>query len=141
MNTYDELLSKLVAQRAMLEGSKQWRDKLIEDVKGSQDYLHSSEMIATTEFEINQITGLIRDLAMTEWINTKNKHPHEKVEVKVFKTFKILNADTLREWVFKNLPAALSPDLKKVEKYALEIGDVDGTQKGEEARVQIASKL
>jgi len=41
----------------------------------------------------------------------------------------------------KNLPAALSPDMKKVEKYALEIGDVAGTEKGEEARVQIASKL
>ena len=141
MNTYDELLANLSAQRATANLSKQFLANVIEDVKAKPDYLEASSILADANHEIDMITGLIRDLALTEWINTKNKHPHEKIEVKVFKTFKVLNADTLREWVFKNLPAALSPDLRKVEKYALEIGDVDGTQKGEEARVQIASKL
>lgn len=141
MTNYDELLAKLKVAREKEEDDKKYLNGMIETAKLDHEYIRTSEDLTKTIQEITFLNEQIKTLALTEWINTKNKKPHEKIEVKIFKTFKILNADVLREWVFKNLPAALSPDMKKVEKYAMEIGSVDGTEKGEEARVQIASKL
>lgn len=141
MNTYDELLQALKEARETEEKARSNLKMIMDSVKTSDPYTLSQDVLTVATSAVESLETKLREIAYTEWINTKNKHPHEKIEVKIFKTFKVLNADTLREWVLKNLPAALSPDLRKVEKYALEIGDVDGTEKGEEARIQIASKI
>jgi len=91
--------------------------------------------------EISILESRIRGLALDSYEETKNKNPHPKVTIKIFKTFVILDAKKVWDWAFNNLPTALKLDEKKIEKYALEFGDVDGTQKGEEARAQIATEL
>jgi len=138
---YDDRLKAIAVYRTVIEQQKEIRNALVESVKELPQYVKATDMIVAAEQGLEKMTSEVRDLALTEWINTQNKHPHEKIEVKIFKTFKVLDPKRLREWVFTNLPAALSPDLEKVKKYALEIGDVEGTEKGEEPRIQIASKL
>ena len=141
MNNYDALLEALKEARETEEKAKASLKSALDALKNSEGYVLMTNMHEVAHSAVEEIEKKLREIAYTEWVNTQNKHPHEKIEVKIFKTFKVISADTVREWVLKNLPAALSPDMKKVEKYALEIGPVDGTEKGEEARVQIASKL
>jgi len=141
LNTYDELLARLKEARETDEKAKASMKQALDTLKASESYSTIETIHTVSQSAIEELEKQLREIAYTEWVNTQNKHPHEKIEVKIFKTFKVLSADTVREWALKNLPAALSPDMKKVEKYALEIGPVDGTEKGEEARIQIASKL
>ena len=141
MNQYDELLERLKEARETDEKAKASLKQAMDVLKASESYMALDSIHTVAQSAVEEIEKKLREIAYTEWLNTQNKHPHEKIEVKIFKTFKVISADTVREWVLKNLPAALSPDMKKVEKYAMEIGPVDGTEKGEEARIQIASKL
>lgn len=135
MSEYDALLEKLRSDRLEAEGAKATRDEILEDLKKNNNYLSNDFIYKQALERIADTEEKIKMLAHTEWLNTKNKNPHPSVAVKIFKTFKVINADAVREWVLKNLPAALSPDMSKVQKYAMEIGPVDGTEKGEEARV------
>lgn len=141
MSQYDDLLGQLAIQRKCREEEKVHMDGMIDDCQKDPEFVQSSLKHSEATHAIADLEEKIKMLAHTEWMNTKNKNPHPFVAVKIFKTFKVVNADTVREWVLKNLPAALDPNLKKIEKYVMEIGPVDGTEKGEEARVQIASKL
>ena len=87
------------------------------------------------------IEAEIKTAAIAEYKATGNKNPQDSVTVKIFKTFAIVDAKKVFDWAWKNLPAAFKIDEKKIEKYAKEFGEVDGTVSGDEPRAQIAANL
>ena len=139
MNEY--LLDQLRNARKAQEAASSEMKSMIENVK--QDEIYTSLQAAATlaEGEIERLTEAIHDEVMHQYSVDQNKHPHPKVEIKAFKTFKVDNPVFMTTWVREMLPAALEVNLKKVEKYAKEFGEVPGTALGEELRVQIAKEL
>jgi len=141
MNTYDELLSQLKDVRVHQKTSKDLMNKMIDSVKESEEYKSFQTMNQTENELIEQLEKDICELALAEYAQSSNKKPHAKVTIKTFKTFKIVEPETVRKWVLTNLPTALKVDEAMVKKYALEFNAVDGTETGQEERVQIASEL
>lgn len=146
MNEYDtktmnELLSNLAQARETEKKARNNIQILTEAIKTTPEYQDNDSIRVVAQSAIENLEGLIRDLAKTEWINTANKHPHEKVQIKEFKTFKIVDTAAVRKWVDTYLRDALVVDESKVKQYATKIGPVDGTEVGTEVRAEIASKL
>ena len=139
MNEY--LLSQLRTARNVLETASSEMKALIE--KAKQDDIYTSLQAAATlaEGEIERLTESIHDEAMHQYSVDQKKHPHPKVEIKAFKTFKVDDLKTVDTWARLTFPAALDVNLKKVEKFAKEFGEVPGATLGEELRVQIAKEL
>jgi hypothetical protein len=90
-------------------------------------------MVGDLEYEV-------RKLAVEEYDLTKNKHPHPKVEIKLFDNITITDEKTALKWAVENDPSALKLDAKKLAKDAgnLELAFISKT---EEPRAQIATKL
>lgn len=137
----EQYLTQLKEARENSAAYKSAMREAVENVKQSDTYQVYETSARESDQAIEFFESELRRLALAEYEATKNKAPHPKIAVKIFKTFKILDAAKVRAWAFGNLPAALKLDEKKVEKYALEFGDVEGTEKGEEARAQIATEL
>lgn len=141
MTKYDEFLEHLKEARETEEKAKASMKQAMDTLKASDAYTLLQNILDVSHGAVETLEKEIKDLALTEYNATQNKHVHEKIEVKIFKVFKVLDPKRLRNWVIANLQDALEPNMDKVRKYALEIGDVDGAEKIEEPRVQIASKL
>lgn len=139
--TVNELLEKLSKARSNLEAATKIKADILTTARGMREYTSAESIVNIENAIIAEVEEKIRTLVLTEWVNNQNKHPHEKVEVKIFKTFKVVDPAAMRKWVFEKLADALQVDQAKVKKYAMEIGPVEGCETGEEARVQIASKL
>lgn len=137
----NKLLEELRIARAAVEEAKTAQKAKLEAFQQTPEWQDLQLHRVEYDQEIADIEERIKELAMIEWINNQNKHPHEKVEIKLFKTFKVLDPAKVRSWCLENLRDALIVDDKKVKEYAVKIGSVEGTETGEEARVQIASKL
>src|SRR5258706_8810209 len=114
-NNIDKDLRTRAEYREKYDEHQAKRDQMLEELKQRTEYVNTGIDMDSCAQIMAEAETRIKMLAHTEWILTQNKHPHEKVEVKIFKTFKVINADTLRDWVLKNLPAALDPNLRKIE--------------------------
>ena len=143
MNTelIDQYLTQLKEARENSAYQKGAMRELIDNVKQSDPYFVAETSARESDKSIEFFESELRRLGLEEYQATKNKAPHPKIAIKIFKTFKIIDAEKVRAWAFGNLPAALKLDEKKVEKYALDFGDVAGTEKGEEPKAQIATEL
>lgn len=141
MNNYTELLKELADHRQAAVTLQESKKKLLDCVKESREYLEIDQKHKDAQEKVDRLEAEIKALAEKEYQTTGNKKPHEKVQVKIFKVFKILDAETMKAWVFKNLQDALKVDEAKVKDYAQKIGAVQGTEVAEEARAQIASTL
>lgn len=84
----------------------------------------------------------IRERGVEFYDFTGDKHPIPGVEIKLFDEATIEDADAVRAFCFKGLPAALVVDEKKVKKYALDFDAVPGVKVTRDVpRAQIATKL
>ena len=141
MNEYEELLTRLVGARQVADTEKQHMSAITAAAHAAEDYMLAKEIYDDAQVRIEDIELEIKEIALEEYKTTKNKSVHPSITVKIFKTFKVINPAQVLLWVKSNLADALVPDMKKVENYATKIGAVAGTEIGEEARAQIASKL
>jgi hypothetical protein len=137
----DTLLEKLRLVRESQENAMRAMQDLVNETKKSDTYTSLQAVSALAEGEEERLVNEIKEKALQQFAIDGNKHIHPKVEVKTFKTFKVVDAAHVRDWCFVNLPAALSTDFKKVEKYSKEFGVVPGTETDEVNRVQIAKEL
>ena len=141
MSQLDEKLALLKSARESLKAHKEAANAALEDFKASDDvYTFNSEEAAKVGAIVADLEESIRALALVTYKESGIKKVHDSVEVKVFPTFKVTDPAKVREWCFKNHPLALKPDMKMVEADAKD-GPVDGTETGQEARAQIATKL
>ena len=137
----DTLLEKLRTVRESQEKARLTMKEMVDVIQKSDEYTSLQAVSALAEGEEERLVNEITEKALQQFAIDGNKHVHPKVEVKTFKTFKVVDAVRVWDWCFVNLPAALSTDFKKVEKYAKEFGVVPGTETDEESRVQIAKEL
>ena len=114
---------------------------MLDNVKASPNYVVSENGAKKGEDIVATLEAELRGLALDEYEATKNKTPFEKVTIKIFKTFKIVDVERVKEWAWNNLPAAFKLDEAKIKTYSNSFGEVPGTESGEEARAQIASEL
>lgn len=141
MDGMNELIGKLSEARTKAQGCKDARNAALEEFQKSPAWVVPFTESQNADTVVDNLETEIKELALVQFKNDGDKHPHDKITIKIFKTFKVLDAEKVREWCAVNLAKALKPDLRMVEKYAGEFGDVPGTEKGEEARAQIATQL
>lgn len=134
-------LSELKEARATAADYHASTKKMLDEVKASEEFVSYADSAKFYDDRVFQLEEEIKLKALEEYNGTKNKTPFEKVTVKIFKTFKILDTETVKAWAWSNLPAAFKLDEAKIKTYAGSFGDVPGTESGEEARAQIASEL
>jgi len=139
--TYDTLLEQLKVNRISVEVVKVELKRRLDALQQSPEWQDFQLASIGYEEKISIIEAKIRELAEAEFKASGNKHPHEKIEIKIFKTFKIMDPARVLNWCKINLSDALKIDEAKVKKYATSIGAVEGTETGEEPRVQIAQEL
>ena len=140
--TIDQLLARLkLARMKDSEATGQMKFALDTFLASDDVYTHQKQRHEQLSGEISELEASIRGMALDVYEATANKKPHEKVAIKIFETFKVVDPARVLAWVKTNLADALIYDDKKVKNYAMKIGPVDGTELGTEARAQIASEL
>jgi hypothetical protein len=138
----DQLLEQLAAARYLVEEARAAMKEMVENVQQSDAYLASESARKLGEDEIARITSEICDLALNSFADTGEKHPHEKVEVKVFKVVSPYDEKKAREWCLTDFRPALKLDKTTFEK-AVKDGNIPAELAYfvDDIRVQIASKL
>ena len=135
------LIENLKSCRADAEFYKAEKAKILDAVKSSENYILAETKQSENETYAAGIESEIKKIALEDYAETKNKHPHDKVDIAMRKKFSITDAGRVLAWVKTNLADALIFDEKKVKNYATKIGAVDGTELTEEPNAQIASSL
>ena len=136
------LLENIKKNRALYSEHHNTAAQALENFKASDDvYTYNHNVAASLIEQITNLETEVREIALAEFAINGDKHPHEKVDVKIFTEAVVENADEARAWAFENLPAALKLDDSKVKKYAKEFGEVPGVTIKTEPRAQIATQL
>jgi hypothetical protein len=137
----EQKLAELKLAREVSTLCKSEMNYMIEAAKLYPQYRDLSDKANLADDAIATLEAELRGLALDEYEATKNKTPFEKVTIKIFKTFRIVDVERVKEWAWNNLPAAFKLDEAKIKTYSNSFGEVPGTESGEEARAQIASEL
>jgi hypothetical protein len=137
----DTLLSNLKSFRADAEFYKAEKAKILGAVKSSDNYVLAETKQSESETYATGVESEIKRIALEDYAENKNKHPHDKVDIAIRKKFSIIDSARVLAWVKTNLAAALIFDEKKVKDYVTKIGAVDGTELTEEPNAQIAANL
>ena len=138
---YESVLTQLRAARDAREQASTAKRELVEALKQTDGYTSLEAVEVLAEGEVERLETTVREYALQQYANDGNKHPHPKVEIKSFKTFKVLDPISVRAWCLTDLPGALDVNLKKVEKYGKDFGAVPGTEISTEEKVQISREL
>jgi hypothetical protein len=116
----EKLFEELKSARANLEIHKKTQNAALEEFKAIDDvYTYNKVMTDNFAQLVSELETVIRAEALAEFQATDNKHPHPKVEIKLFKTFSITEPAKVLAWVKTNLADALVVDEKKVKAYAM----------------------
>jgi hypothetical protein len=137
----EQKLAELKQAREVSALCKSEMKYIIDAAKLYPQYRDLSDKANQADANIEKLEEEIKLKALEEYNGTKNKNPFEKVTIKIFKTFKIVDVEKVKEWAWLNLPAAFKLDDAKIKTYSNSFGDVPGTETGEEARALIASEL
>lgn len=137
-----ELLQLLAERRIQHAEAKDTMKAILERAKTDPTYMMAEFNASNAEEAIADLEKTIKARALEEYEKSSNKNPFNGVKVKIFKIFKVLNEDSLHEWIRENFKAAIKTvyDMKLVEDFAKK-NTVPGTEVREEPRVEIASKL
>jgi len=136
-----QLVEELAKARAILGEAKSRQAALQTEFETSQPYIDAAISVSIASANTDRLEAEIREIAKQGFIMDGEKHPHEKVTVKVFQVASITNEQSLRDWCLSHMPVLLKPDIEKVKKYAVEFGGVEGVKVQEEPRAQISAKL
>ena len=138
----DQLLAQLKIARGNYAEHKGVANAALEAFKSSDDtYVYNAELAAKIGEEVANLELAIKTAALKEFEVYNDKHPHEKVDIKIFTEAEVTDPTKARDWAFENLPAALKLDEAKVKKYAKDFGEVPGVEIKTEPRAQIATQL
>jgi hypothetical protein len=137
----DMLIENLKTFRADIESAKVEKNKIIDAAKASNGYILWDTKQSDAQLFADGTEAEIKKIALEDYAENKNKHPHDKVDIAMRKKFSIIEPARVLAWVKTNLADALIFDEKKVKNYATKIGAVDGTELTEEPIAQIASNL
>lgn len=141
----NEQLVELVQSLAVLREQEKvaFEAKIAKDAAFFEDpaYIGIVQILKEARDQVVLFTEMIHEVALADYAENKDKHPHVAVEIKIFTEAEIIDMVVAREWCFDNLRPALKVDGKVLGKYAKEFGDVPGVEVKETPKVQIASNL
>ena len=137
----DMLIENLKTFRADIESAKAEKNKIIDAAKASNGYILWDTKQSDAQLFADGIEAEIKKIALEDYAETKNKHPHDKVDIAMRKKFNITDSQRVLAWVKTNLADALILNKKKVKNYATKIGAVDGAELTEEPNARIAQSL
>lgn len=140
-----QLINDQLAQlKVAREASAQYRAEMkamLDHAKATPNFALAMEQAEKADAAMSEIESRIRTLALDAFALDQNRHPHEKVDIKIFTEAVVVDTAAARDWAFENLPAALKLDEAKVKKYAKDFGEVPGVEIKTEPRAQIATQL
>lgn len=144
MSELETLLEALRVARLDNDEYKAKKNQIIEDAKLRDDYRIAEVGATNSATKIAELETKIREIGLQSFQADGEKHPHPKVEVKIFPVAKLIadRKTALREWLFTNFRPALIVDEKKVIDEA-KAGNIPAefVELTTEPRVQIATKL
>lgn len=105
--------------REYLPELKAERDKLIKAVTESKEYKSLDENIKKAQQTLEIAEENLRNQALERYALTRDKKMGFGVEIKLFKTARIVNEGNMREWCLHNFTPALKLDIKAIEKAAI----------------------
>ena len=142
-NEINALVETLKKSRADATENKTAMAEMLKRVTESMEYVNLKNTLDYAEQVGRETDAKIRELAVSFYDETEDKHPHPSVSIAVTPTAKISDPAAARAWCETHLQAALSVvmDESKVKKYALEFEAVPGVTVENVPGVKIASKL
>jgi hypothetical protein len=116
MSDYNELLSKLAAQRFTLAIAKEMRAAMVKafDETPSQQALQASINYAAQQ--VDELSNQLREQALADYKATGSKKPHPAMGIRV-STKLVYEPGMALDWAKTNLPAALVLDTKTFEAF------------------------
>ena len=158
----DALVLELKAARIAAVTAKTAENEYIKRISDTDEAKELYAAKKSTAANVESLEAQIRIQAEKEYIETKDKHPHGKVEIKLQKKFIVKEPGVLRGWVLKTMigftkvnpsmmddvrailakhnPKTLDVDEKAVESYAKK-NTVPGVEFKEEPKVYIDAEL
>jgi hypothetical protein len=123
MSEYNELLSKLAAQRLTLATAKEMQGALVKTFEETPSYLAVSANISDAAIQIGELSDQLRELALADFKASGSKKPHPAMGIRV-STKLVYDPKVAEAWAKVNLPTAFSFDTKFFEVYAKNVADV-----------------
>ena len=138
----DKLLEDLKVSRQRAERARAEKTELVQKFQQTPEYTSLDLELKFADEAKDRLENELRQFALNQYLDDNNKHPHPKIEIKIFKFVDILNEGAAREWCFLNFRPALKLDTKAFEKAAKD-GNIppDLAALREEPRVLISSVL
>jgi hypothetical protein len=116
MSEYNELLSKLAAQRLTLATAKESKAALLKAFEQTTIYLAIQDNITEATNQIGYLTEQLHELALNDFRATGSKKPHPALGIRV-STKLVYEPVVALDWAKTNLPAALVLDTKTFEAF------------------------
>jgi hypothetical protein len=116
MTEYNELLSKLSAQRLTLATAKESKAALLKALEQTTIYLAIQDNITEATNQIGYLTEQLHELALNDFRTTGSKKPHPALGIRV-STKLVYEPGMALDWAKTNLPAALVLDTKTFEAF------------------------
>jgi hypothetical protein len=113
-----DIEQKLVELKQAREDSDRYHagmKEVIELAKQLSKYEALQDLAQGADNVIETLEEEIKLKALEEYNGTKNKNPFAQVTIKIFKTFKIVDVERVKEWAWNNLPAAFKLDEAKIK--------------------------
>lgn len=140
----DTLISQLALARTAAEKAREVVRLMTRNFQESPEFVAAAAVSVGCGANEATLDAALRDYAVKQYGVDDNKHPHEKVEIKIFPVVKLVKdkIGDLREWLFTNLRPGLKLDEARCIDFAKK-GDIPAEfyESYSEPRVQIASKL
>lgn len=141
---FDTLLQDLAAKRNLVKSCRDERNAILEAAKQTPAYQLADTSLKESEASMTALEESIRKLAISDFYIDGNKHPHPKIEIKVFDVVELTRdkIGALKEWCFANFRPALKLDETKCVEAAKK-NDIPAEffSAYSEPRAQIATKL
>jgi hypothetical protein len=116
MSEYNELLSKLAAQRLALATAKEMRTEMIQNFEESPTYQAIQANINNVAQQVDELSDQLRELAMADYKATGSKKPHPGMGIRVNLKF-VYDPAVALDWAKTELRTALVLDTKAFEAF------------------------
>jgi hypothetical protein len=99
----DEQIAKLSKLRNERDLANKTANQALEDfMTTDRTYSENSKSVAILKTNIAILESEIRDTAIAEYENDKNKHPHKNVEIKLFSDCSITDKVAAKTWAIEH---------------------------------------
>lgn len=136
------IVEELKAARERANELREARQKLLAEFQSTPAYVAALAASRKADEEESKAEELVRSAAVASYLVDGNKHPHPKVEIRLYKIVNEYDEVAAKEWCAQNMRIALKLNTSRFEE-AVKCGDVPDSiaTVSEEPRARIATDL